>query len=235
MADLQSGSAQVQGEAAENAAAVGNPVLTGGRFDASPRTLGDGDVGGIALDADGAVQISDGGNSLTIDGSVSATNTAGDVADDGADSGNPVKIGARMKPFDGTDPGSLSAENDRGDLIVDDNRRLYVNDAHPNRWTVRENHATAQTNNQLKTAPGASLRLYITDIVLSTDTAMNIKLVEDTAGSPADVAGPYYFAANGGMAMPFKTPLPITANTDLGFTSSASGNHTLEVHGYIAP
>jgi hypothetical protein len=61
---------EVVGDAAENAAAAGNPVLTGGRYDLTPRTLGDGDVGAIALDADGAVQVSDGGNSLTVDGSL---------------------------------------------------------------------------------------------------------------------------------------------------------------------
>ena len=63
---------QVQGAAAENAAAAGNPVLSAGRYDATPRTLGDGDAGAIALDADGAVQISDGGNTITVDGTVTA-------------------------------------------------------------------------------------------------------------------------------------------------------------------
>jgi hypothetical protein len=62
---------EVVGDAAENAAVAGNPVLVGGRYDATPRTLGDGDVGALALDADGAVHISDGGNTITVDGSVS--------------------------------------------------------------------------------------------------------------------------------------------------------------------
>lgn len=43
----------VQGEAPENAAATGNPVQIGGRYDETPRTLGDGDVGGLAVDAAG--------------------------------------------------------------------------------------------------------------------------------------------------------------------------------------
>lgn len=59
--------ALVTGAAAENAAVSGNPVLSGGRYDSTPRTLGDGDVGALALDADGAVHVSDGGNSLTVD------------------------------------------------------------------------------------------------------------------------------------------------------------------------
>ena len=67
---------EVVGDAAENAAAAGNPVLIGGRYDSSARTLGNGDVGAIALDADGAVQISDGGNTVTVDGTVDLGSTA---------------------------------------------------------------------------------------------------------------------------------------------------------------
>lgn len=57
----------VAGTAAENAAAAGAPVPAGGRYDATPRTLGDGDRGEVALAADGAVHIDDGGNSITVD------------------------------------------------------------------------------------------------------------------------------------------------------------------------
>ena len=63
---------EVVGDAAENAAVAGNPVLVGGRYDSSGRTLGDGDVGAVALDADGAVHIADGGNAITVDGTVTA-------------------------------------------------------------------------------------------------------------------------------------------------------------------
>ncbi len=73
----------VEGPDAENAAVTGNPLLSGGRFDSSPRTLGDGDVGAIALDADGAVQVSDGGNALTIDGTVTEANSAAILVDTG--------------------------------------------------------------------------------------------------------------------------------------------------------
>jgi len=70
----------VGGLSAENAAVSGNPVLIGGRYDASPRTLGDGDAGAIALDADGAIHISDGGNTITVDGTVTANLSATDNA-----------------------------------------------------------------------------------------------------------------------------------------------------------
>lgn len=68
------------GTVAENEAATPFPVLTGGRYDASPRTLGDGDLGAFAVDADGAVHISDGGNTITVDGTVTANLSATDNA-----------------------------------------------------------------------------------------------------------------------------------------------------------
>jgi len=49
------GGLKVGGSAAENANAAGNPVLTGGRYDSSVRTLGNTDVGALALDPTGAL------------------------------------------------------------------------------------------------------------------------------------------------------------------------------------
>jgi hypothetical protein len=56
---------EVVGDAAENAAVAGNPVLVGGRYDSSSRTLGNGDVGALALNASGhaLVEISAGAGS----------------------------------------------------------------------------------------------------------------------------------------------------------------------------
>jgi hypothetical protein len=48
---------EVVGDAAEDAAVAGNPVLVGGRYDSSDRTLDDGDVGAIALSDEGFVKI----------------------------------------------------------------------------------------------------------------------------------------------------------------------------------
>jgi len=43
----------IAGAAAEDAAVEGNPVLVGGRYDATARTLEDGDVGAVAIDSVG--------------------------------------------------------------------------------------------------------------------------------------------------------------------------------------
>lgn len=88
----------VGGTVAENAAAAGAPVPAGGRYDATPRTLGDGDRGEIALDADGAVQVSDGGNSLTIDGTVTANAGTGTFTVDGSGVTQPVSAASLPLP-----------------------------------------------------------------------------------------------------------------------------------------
>lgn len=99
---------EVVGDAAENAPVAGNPVLTAGRYDATPRTLGDGDVGAIALDPDGAVHIADGGNTITVDGSVGITGSvdtelpaAAALTDDFANPTAPA-VGAFLMVWDST-------------------------------------------------------------------------------------------------------------------------------------
>ena len=49
------GKVEAVGDVAENENAAGNPVLTGGRYDSSVRTLGNTDVGALALDPTGAL------------------------------------------------------------------------------------------------------------------------------------------------------------------------------------
>jgi len=103
-------------------------------------------------------------------------------------------------------------------------------------WRINENHVSAQTNNELKAAPGAGLCLYVTDIIMSNGaTAGTIKLVEDVGGTPVDLLGPLYFGINSGSSKKFETPLKITANKSLGFTSTVVTTHTVYVAGYIAP
>jgi len=98
---------EVQGDAAEDAAAAGNPVLAGGRYDATPRTLDDGDVGALALDADGALQVSDGGNSLTVDNAALAVVGGG------------VEASALRVTLASDSTGVVSVDDNGGSLTVD--------------------------------------------------------------------------------------------------------------------
>lgn len=167
---------------------------------------------------------------LTIPGIV------GTVADDATTPGNPVMTGGKAVETDGTDPTSVSAEDDVAIFRTDRNRRQLVNTFHPNLWRVNENHSSAQTNNQLKAAPGSGLSLYITDIIISNGaTAGSVQLVEDEGGTPATIAGPYYFSITGGMNPPLQTPIRLTADKSLGFTSTGVTTHTITIIGFTAP
>ena len=47
-------------------------TLVGGLYQSTPQSITDGDVGPFQVDADGALHISDGGNTITVDGTVTA-------------------------------------------------------------------------------------------------------------------------------------------------------------------
>lgn len=105
------------------------------------------------------------------------------------------------------------------------------------KFSASENHATAQTNNELVASPGAGLSLYITNIEISNGaTAGTIKIVEDTGGTPVDKWEELYAGINGGAVVDRShAPIKITANTNLGFTSGTVTTHSVSVAGCIAP
>jgi hypothetical protein len=162
-----------------------------------------------------------------------AIQTTGDEAHDAPDAGNPVKIGGKAKNFDGTAPGSVVAEDDRTDFINDVYGRQFVETSHPNLWDVSADYAAAQTNTTVKAAPGAGLKLYITDVMISNGaTAGNITLLDGSGGT---VLLEIYPAINGGAVMNLRTPIALTANTLLAITSTTVTTHSVFVSGYIAP
>lgn len=103
---------EVVGDVAENAAAAGNPLLSGGRFDSSARTLGNGDVGAIALNASGHV-ICD------VSATVGGTHTDDAAFTPATDDGVPM-----FGMFDDTAPDSVD-EGDAGIVRMSANRNLY--------------------------------------------------------------------------------------------------------------
>ena len=189
----------------------------------------------MANDSTGLLSVDDNGGSLTIDGTVTASNTSGDIAADSADSGNPVKVGGKAVNMDGTVPGTAVVENDRTNFISDIYGRQLVETSHPNFFDATDNQSSAQTDTELEATPGAGLSLYVTDLVISNGaTAGSIKIVEDTA-SAVDRIESMYFGINGGAAIHFKTPIKLTANKNLGYTSVSVTTHSVTVSGYIAP
>jgi hypothetical protein len=72
-------------------------------------------------------------------------------------------------------------------------------------------------------------------IISNGATAGSVKIVEDTAGTPVDIIELMYFPINGGMSKRFATPIRVTANKDVGYTSVTSTTHSVTLSGYIAP
>lgn len=189
----------------------------------------------IASDSTGVLSVDDNGGALTVDGAVTASNCAGDIASDSADSGNPVKVGGKAVNMDGTVPGTAVAEADRANFITDLYGRQLVDTTHPNFWSAIHAFTEATTAHEIVAAPGAGLSLYLTDVILSNGAvAGNMKIIEDTAAA-ADKIGVLYFAINGGAVINFKTPIKFTANKNLGLTSVTCTTHTITVSGYTAP
>lgn len=254
------------GNVASGAADSGNPVKVGGVYNSSLPTFSNGQRGDLQIDSQGSLRVNPGeldsaidsvscvqsgtwteANSAAMAASLSVmddwdnaasdgASVSGDVAHDAADAGEPVKVGGKAYNVDGTAPGTAVAEGDRANFITDLEGRQFVSTFHPNFFTLFEDHTSAQTNNQLKTAPGASLSIYITDVVVSNGaTAGSLKLVEDEGGTPAQIGGTMYLGINGGAVINWKTPKKLTANKSLGFTSTTVTTHSIEIHGYIAP
>ena len=96
---------QVSGRAAEDAAAAGNPVLCGGRYDSTARALETGDAGALALDVAGRALV------------------VGPAAEDAAVVGGPVLVGGRYdstnRDLDNGDVGGIALNAD-AQVIVDD-------------------------------------------------------------------------------------------------------------------
>jgi len=105
-------------------------------------------------------------------------------------------------------------------------------DAGPN-WTpsfVDEKYTTAQTDTVLIAAPGAGVAIYITDIVISANAAVDMTLEEGTTVPIHE----FYFDAKGGAVMNFRTPRKLADNTALTITTSAAQTVFITVHYYSA-
>lgn len=122
-------------------------------------------------DNSGSLTVDDGGSSLTVDGTITASNTAGDIAHDGVDSGNPIKIGGRAIAH-GTNPTAVAAA-DRTDWLFNRAGVPWVIGGHPNVVTVEAEYTAAQTNTAIVTVSSGS-KIVITAIQVTCDNANTV-------------------------------------------------------------
>lgn len=159
--------------------------------------------------------------------SVTAANTAGDTAHDGADAGNPVKVGGRARSSEIT----AVANNDRSDFMTDlVGKQIILPYCNPENMVsgAITTAMTATTSTSLIASPGAGLRNYITTIICSnahatvgTDIA-----IQDGSGGTTLLTIPAA-AVYGGAAITLPTPLrQPTANTALFCANVTTGAST---------
>lgn len=212
------------------------------------------DIGDVTINnaaGASAVNIQDGGNSITVDGTfwqatqpVSGTITAnagtgtfavsmatntpvGTVAHDAADSGAPIKTGGRARTSDITSV----ANDDRVDAIYDKSGRQVI---FP--YCLPENLVsgaittamTGTTSTSLIAAPGAGLYNYITQVTVSNShaTVGTDVTLQDGNGGTAFYTIPAA-AVYGGAAITFNPPLrQPTSNTALYCVNITTGAST---------
>jgi hypothetical protein len=98
-------------------------------------------------------------------------------------------------------------------------------------WTATKmttNSADMTTAANVSAAPTSGQKLVLTDLVISTDTAMNVTLKEETTHTV--LAGPYYLPANGTIQITPRSRYLKTATVDkhIQAVASLAGNLTIE-------
>lgn len=178
------------------------------------------DIGDVTVNnagAGAAVNVQDGGNSLTVDGTVTSnvgTGTrpvAGDVAHDAVDSGNPVKVG-------GFASGSLRAAvaaSDRVDAYFDREGRQIVRPWGAGDWSQVHLPAVNTRATTTKTAGAAGVRHVATGltVVLAGDSTA-------PAATVLDVRLRDGIADTGTILWQSKITLPATAGAMNGISRS---------------
>ena len=246
---------KVDGSAVTQPVSAASLPLPSGASTAALQTQPGVDIGDVTINnaaGASAVNVQDGGNSLTVDGSVTVTQgtasnlkaevtnagtfavqasqstasnlnaqVVGNVADDGAASGNPVVCAGIAISPDGTDPGNVSAEGDVTRNLTDLNRIQFVRTDNPRAGHVHLDGSSAYTDQNLVSAPGSGLQTIITNIIFGSNaaTAINFFLEEGST----KIFGPIALEAVAGRGFcsgPIR--LPVTANTAVTLTTSAA-------------
>lgn len=159
-----------------------------------------------ALGAGGGLKVDGSGTALPISGTVTASNTTGSVAHDGADSGNPVKVGGRARSSEI----AAVASDDRVDFVTDlAGKQIVLVGANPENFVsgAITSAMTGTTSTSCLAAPASGLRNYITGITVS-NASITV---------PTDIV----IQDGSGGATLYTVPCPIGTGTGTG----TSGGH----------
>lgn len=195
-------------------------LLVGGVYQSSPHTVTDGDVTPFLTDSNGRLAVLATQTGTWNVGTVTTvtTLTGSAVAHDGADSGNPHKIGAKATTsLSGL---TLVANADRTDLFAGVDGALITR-PHCNLEDIVTGNAnnTDGSSTQCIAAQAAGIKTYLTSVVLTNTSASDI-YVEIKDGTTTKITLP--LPAGGGCVYNPPVPIPGTAATAWNFDASAA-------------
>lgn len=165
-----------------------------------------------------AVKVDNSAVTQPVSGTITASNATGNIAHDTADSGNPVKQGAKATTsLHGL---TLVADADRTDLFAGiDGVQIVRPNANLESLVSGNASNTDGTSTQVIASSGSGVKTYLTDVTLTNTSSSNI-YVEMKDGSTAKWTFPV--PANGGVTHHFASPIAGTAATAWNFDPSAA-------------
>ena len=183
------------------------------------------------------VHVDDNSGSLTVDQATASNlkvEPAGNVAHDGVDSGNPLKVGGRAKStLTGV---TLVSADDRADVMTDLDGVLLARPQVPLGNLIQEVKTdTGGTSTAFSTfGAAANLRNYITAVTISNSSASTFCTMDLRDGTGGSVIWTFPVPASGGVTMNFDPPLrQPTVNTALAMDPSAAvSTITVSVNGF---
>lgn len=195
----------------------------------------------VATDSTGVLSVDDNGGSLTVDGTVTASNAAGDVAHGAGDSGNPIKVGGKAANAFPT----AEANGDRVNMITDLFGRQMMTHIDPAQFVWKSFNATTSQTGADVWSPTSGKRIAIVAIVISVygTTAGRLLLwfgdnADTTYTAGTDQLVVPFSAAPSASSKPglvFVPQVPIFCNTadrELHITTDANMSVDVAVCGY---
>jgi len=220
----------VGGNAASGASDAGNPVKVGGRYNATPPTLADGQRGDAQLGLRGSLNVQ-----LKVADGTGAVSTTATPADGASNSTTTLNSSTYPMNYNGT-----SWDRVRGDVNGTLMQQFALSGS---RWSYAAaaggitNTTTAVT---IAAAAGAGLRNYLTGLQIFADTlgtATEIVIRDGAAGTVLWRGKINTGGAFVGAEIKFTCPLKGTANTLMEFatlTASGTGSVYVNAQGYTA-
>jgi hypothetical protein len=204
----------------------GTPII--GVYESTPTSVTDNDMGIVGIDVNRRVKVSVDASTL-------------DVAHDAADSGNPVKVGAKAANALPT----AVANNDRANNVSDLFGRLLVGHIAPEMQVWKSNNYTSAQTGGVIWDPTAGKRIAITSITIGAYATTAARLILWFGANAVtvfvqnthQVAFAASFAPSAtvkpGAVLTFPHPIfSLTADYELHITTDAALSVDVAVHGY---